>query len=77
MSQLGALYLADNGYTWEKILRYYYLNIDIKEHPYPCAWLNETRVEGEDVHAVSPRPALGGCFYHSQRKSWASCLVDV
>lgn len=38
MNQRGSLYLADKKrYTWEQILRYYYRNIEFRQHPRPCA----------------------------------------
>lgn len=40
MNQRGSLYLADNGYTWEQILQYYYVDIKILQHPNPCAGLH-------------------------------------
>lgn len=39
MSQRGAAYLADHGYTWEDILRYYYPDSQLIQHPNPCAGL--------------------------------------
>lgn len=38
MNQQGALFLADkHNYNWEQILRYYYRNIDVRNHARPCA----------------------------------------
>lgn len=39
MSQRGAAYLADKGYTWEEILRYYYPKSKLARHPNPCEGL--------------------------------------
>lgn len=39
MSQRGSIYLADQGYTWTEILRYYYPKSKLLQHPNPCAGL--------------------------------------
>jgi len=39
--QRSALYLSDKyGYSWERILRYYYPKAMIKQHPVPCPGLD-------------------------------------
>ena len=34
MNQRGSAYLADNEYTWDQILRYYYRDIEFLQHPH-------------------------------------------